>query len=227
MDFNQNKIVKAQQTQSITPQPINGKGAITSTKFKANVHQTASADMLPAPVRARLSALSQAYGLPVDLGNCNLASANPENIKALRALTDMAKANSKLLPELLKLSKSLMQADIKQAEFLSKLNDAALAHGEKLDTATAQIFSRFAQSQAKSAKLEHRVNARNQLLEQKTAAYNAYYQQSVYGNESQLIDLEYQLKSQDRQILKDSRQHRMTSAADRKAALAKYLDSAF
>lgn len=228
MDFNQNKIVKAQpqQTQSITPQPI-GKGAITSTKFKANAHQTASADMLPSPVRARLSALSQSFGLPVDLGNISLSDANPDNIKALRALADMAKGNSKLLPELLKLSKSLMQADIKQADFMVKLNDAALRHGEKIDSATAQIFARFAQNQAKSAKLETRINARNALIEQRTAAYNSYYSQSVYGSESQLIDIEYQLKSQDRQILKDSKQHRMQSAQDRKAALAKYLDSAF
>ena len=224
MDFNNNKLAKVQpQTQSITPQPI-GKGAIA---FKANAHQTASPDMLPAPVRARLSALSQAYGLPMDLGSCGLASSSPDNIKALRQIADMAKANSKLLPEMLKLVKQLQQADIKQADFMVRLNDAALKHGEKIDSATAAIFSRFAQNQAKSAKLEHRVNARNQLLEQRTAAYQNYYSQSVYGSESQLIDLEYQLKSQDRQILKDSKQHRMSSAAERKAQLQKYLDSAF
>ena len=221
MDFNNNKLAKS-QPQSISPQPI-GKGAIA---FKSEKHQTATTDMLPAPVRARLSALSQAYGLPLDLGNCGLASSNPENIKALRQIADMAKANSKLLPEMLKLVKQLQQADIKQAQFMERLNDAALKHGEKIDSATAAIFSRFAQSQAKSAKLEHRVNARNQLLEQKTAAYSAYYSQSVYGNESQLIDLEYQLKAQDRQTLKDSRQARMQSASERKIALQKYLDSA-
>lgn len=222
MDFN-NKIVKAQQPQSISPKPIQQGGKI----FKSGTHQNASPDMLPAPVRARLSALSQSYGLPIDLGNCGLSSSNPDNIKALRQIADMAKANSKLLPEMLKLVKQLMSADIKQADFLSKLNEASLRHGEKIDAATAQIFSRFAQNQAKSAKLETRINARNQLLEQRTAAYQSYYSQSIYGSESQLIDLEYQLKSQDRQILKDSKQNRMQSAQDRKKQLQAYLDSAF
>ena len=224
MDFNNNKLAKVQpQTQSITPQPI-GKGAIA---FKSGKHQTASPDMLPAPVRARLSALSQAYGLPMDLGSCGLASSSPDNIKALRQIADMAKANSKLLPEMLKLVKQLQQADIKQADFMVRLNDAALKQGEKIDSATAAIFSRFAQNQAKSAKLETRINARNQLLEQRTQAYNAYYQQSVYGSESHLIDLEYQLKAQDRQTLADSKQNRLQSAAERKAQLQKYLDSAY
>lgn len=224
MDFNQNKKLAKVQPQSIKPVPVQGGGGMT---YKAGTHLKASADMLPAPVRARLSALSQSYGLPVDLGNCNLSASNPDNIKALRQIADLAKANSKLLPELLKLTKQLMTADIKQADFLAKLNDAALKHGEKLDAATAQIFRRFAQSQAKSTKLEHRVNARNQLLEQRTAAYQQYYSQSVYGSESQLIDIEYQLKAQDRQILKDSKQNRMTSAQDRKKQLQAYLDSAF
>ena len=225
MDFNQksDKLTKV-QPEAIKPVPVQGGGAMT---FKAGSHKVASPDMLPAPVRARLSALSQAYGLPIDLGNISLGCSNPDNIKALRSIADMAKANSKLLPEMLKLTKQLMTADIKQAEFMAKLNDAALQHGEKIDSATAQIFSRFAQSQAKSAKLETRINARNQLLEQRTAAYNAYYSQSIYGSESQLIDIEYQLKSQDRQTLADSKQNRMQTAQERKAQLQKYLDSAF
>lgn len=222
MNFNQTS--KLATTTKLTTQPI----ATGSTqKFKAGSHMVASAEMLPAPVRARLSALSQSYGLPVDLGNVALADSNPENIKAMRVIADMALANSKLLPELMKLVSQLQKADIKQAEFLTKLNAAAIAHGEKIDSATAAIFSRFAQSQAKSAKLEHRTNIRNELLEKRSAAYASYYSQSVYGAESSLIDLEYQLKSQDNQILADSKQHRLKSASERKAKLQQYLDSAF
>jgi hypothetical protein len=220
MDFsNTSKITPV----TISPQPI----STGKQKFKAGKHMVASAKMLPQPVRARLSALSSAYGLPIDLGDIALQDVNPENIKALRIIADMAKANSKLLPEMLKLISQLQRADIKQAEFLVKLNDAALRHGEKIDAATAQIFSRFAQSQAKSNKLEHRVNTRNQLLEQRSAAYASYYSKSIYGAESALIDVEYQLKATDNQILTDSKQHRMKSASERKQKLQAYLDSAF
>ena len=222
MDFS-NNTTKLTTTTKITPQPI----ATGSKQFKSGSHMVASSNMLPAPVRARLSALSQAYGLPVDLGNIALQDSNPENIKAVRVIADMARANSKLLPEMMKLISQLQKADIKQAEFLGKLNDAALRHGEKLDSATAAIFSRFAQSQAKSAKLEHRVNVRNELLDKRSAAYQSYYSQSVYGSESALIDIEYQLKSQDNQILADSKQHRLKSASERKQKLQQYLDSAF
>jgi hypothetical protein len=222
MDFNQtSKITPATK---INPTPI---ATGSQQKFKAGSSMVASAEMIPQPVRARLTALSSAYGLPVDLGSLALADANPENIKALRSLADMARANSKLLPELLKLTKQLMSADIKQAEFMAKLNNAAIAHGEKLDTATAQIFSRFAASQAKSSKLEHRVNVRNELLDKRSAAYQSYYSQSVYGSESHLIDLEYQLKATDNQILADSRQHRLKANSERKAKLQQYLDSAY
>jgi hypothetical protein len=221
MDFtNTSKIT----TTKISPTPIASGG---TQKFKAGSHMVASSNMLPAPVRARLSALSQAYGLPVDLGNIALQDSNPENIKAVRVIADMARANSKLLPEMLKLTSQLMKADIKQSEFLTRLNESALKHGEKIDTATAQIFSRFAQSAAKSAKLEHRTNARNELLERRSAAYQSYYSQSVYGSESALIDIEYQLKAQDQQTLADSKQHRLKAVSERKQKLQAYLDSAF
>jgi hypothetical protein len=222
MDFNQPS--KLATTTKLSPTPISSG---SSQKFKTGKHLTASADMLPAPVRARLSALSQAYGLPLDLGNIALSDSNPENVKAIRVIADMARANSKLLPEMLRLVAQLQRADIRQSEFLVKLNSAAIAHGEKMDAATAQIFSRFAQSQAKSSKLETRVNARNQLLEQRTQAYQNYYSKSVYGSESQIIDLEYSIKSQDAQILADSKQHRMKSASERKQRLQQYLDSAY
>ena len=220
MDFKTTKIT----TTKITPQPIPTGG---TQKFKAGSHMVAGANMLPSPVRARLSALSSAYGLPVDLGNISLNDSNPENIKALRHIADMSKANSKLLPEMLKLTKQLMSADIKQAEFMQRLNDAALRHGEKIDAATAAIFSRFAASQVKSSKLEHRTNVRNELLERRSAAYQSYYSQSVYGSESALIDIEYQLKAQDQQTLADSKQHRLKAVSERKQKLQAYLDSAF
>ncbi len=222
MNFNQPSKSNL-STAKLSPSPV----ATGSKQFKTGKHMVSSADMLPAPVRARLSALSQAYGLPLDLGNISLADSNPENVKAIRVISDMARANSKLLPEMLRLVAQLQRSDIKQSEFLVKLNSAAIAHGEKIDSATAQIFSRFAQSTAKSSKLEHRVNLRNQLLEQRNNAYQQYYSQSVYGSESQLIDVEYQLKSQDAQILADSKKLRLRSASERKQRLQQYLDSAY
>ena len=199
----------------------------TPVGFKSGVHKVATSQLLPQPVRDNLSALSHHYGLPIDLGNFSLVDSNPENIKALRAIADMAKANSKLLPEVLKLTKQLMSADIKAAQFQEELAKASLKHGEKLDRATANIFLAFAKSTNKAAALEQKTNARKQLLEQRNQKYAQYYANSVYGAESELIDVEFDLATKNQQILKDSKVLRKQNAALRKHELQAYLDTAF
>ncbi|MFM6265366.1 MAG: hypothetical protein ACKPFA_02465, partial [Dolichospermum sp.] len=126
-------------------------------------------------------------GLPIDLSQINLHSATPENIKALRNITELLTANSKLLPELMKLTAKLLRSDIKLAEFHVNLTKCAVKHQTKLDKATADIWLTMAGYGAKSSKLEHRTNVRESLINQRTEAYGEYYQNSVYGTESKII----------------------------------------
>ncbi|MFM6671083.1 MAG: hypothetical protein ACKPJO_13295, partial [Dolichospermum sp.] len=156
-----------------------------------------------------------------------LHSATPENIKALRNITELLTANSKLLPELMKLTAKLLKSDIKLAEFHVNLTKCAVKHQTKLDKATADIWLTMAGYGAKSSKLEHRTNVRESLINQRTEAYGEYYQNSVYGTESKIIDVEYQIAASNRRILADGKQQKMESNQARKQKLAEYINSAF
>jgi hypothetical protein len=209
----------------INPTPIKPSG---TGKFKAGQVQQASAKlMLPPAIQGKLSAISKAYGLPIDLSQISLQSATPENIKALRNITELLTANSKLLPELMKLTARLLKSDIKLAEFHVNLTKCAVKHQTKLDKATADIWLTMAGYGAKSSKLEHRTNVRESLINRRTEAYGEYYQNSVYGTESKIIDVEYQIAASNRQILADGKQQKMESTQSRKQKLQEYINSAF
>jgi hypothetical protein len=60
----------------------------------------------------------------------------PENIQGMRSLVDLLVSNSKLLPELMKLTNQLLKADIKLAEFHKNLTKSAAKHQTKLDKTT-------------------------------------------------------------------------------------------
>lgn len=200
----------------------------TTGKFKAaTVQQASSKLMLPPALQGKLSAISKAYGLPIDLAAISLQSATPENIKALRNITELLTANSKLLPELMKLTAKLLKTDIKLAEFHVNLTKASIKHQTKLDKATADIWLAMAGYGAKASKLEHRTNVRDQLIQQRAEAYGDYYQNSVYGSESKIIDVEYQIAASNRQILTESKQQRMETTQARKQKLQEYINSAF
>jgi hypothetical protein len=210
---------------TIHPTPVKTSG---TAKFKAGMVQQASAKlMLPPAIQGKLSAISQAYGLPFDLSAIGLESATPDNIKALRNITELLTANSKLLPELMKLTAKLLKSDIKLAEFHVNLTKCAVKHQTKLDKATADIWLSMAGYGAKSSKLEHRTNVRESLINQRTEAYGEYYQNSVYGSESKIIDVEYQIAASNRQILADGKQQKMESNQSRKQKLQEYINSAF
>ncbi|MFM5899565.1 MAG: hypothetical protein ACKO8W_19120 [Dolichospermum sp.] len=208
----------------LTPKPITK----PETGFKAGkVTQASAALMIPPAIQGKLSAISKSYGLPIDLSQINLHSATPENIKALRNITELLTANSKLLPELMKLTAKLLRSDIKLAEFHVNLTKCAVKHQTKLDKATADIWLTMAGYGAKSSKLEHRTNVRESLINQRTEAYGEYYQNSVYGTESKIIDVEYQIAASNRRILADGKQQKMESNQTRKQKLAEYINSAF
>lgn len=210
---------------TIHPTPVKTSG---TAKFKVGMVQQASAKlMLPPAIQGKLSAISQAYGLPFDLSAIGLESATPDNIKALRNITELLTANSKLLPELMKLTAKLLKSDIKLAEFHVNLTKCAVKHQTKLDKATADIWLSMAGYGAKSSKLEHRTNVRESLISKRTEAYGEYYQTSVYGAESKIIDVEFQIAASNRQILADGKQQKMESNQSRRQKLQEYIDSAF
>jgi hypothetical protein len=209
---------------ALDPKPIFKAGG----KFKAGVVQQASAAlMIPPAIGTKLTAISKSFGLPIDLGQISLMDSNPENIKALRKITDLLTGNSKLLPELMKLTNQLLKADIKLADFHLNLTKSAVKHQERVDKASADIWLAMAGYGSKSGKLEHRTNTRTALIEKRDAAYADYYQNSVYGAESRVIDIEYNIASSNRAILAEGKAQKMGSINDRKMKLKAYVDSAF
>ncbi|MFM6134925.1 MAG: hypothetical protein ACKPCP_12310 [Sphaerospermopsis kisseleviana] len=222
------KVEKTTEIKEAAPAPIATAPNSKQGKFKAGTVQQASSKlMLPPAVQGKLSAISKAYGLPIDLAAISLQDANPENIKALRNITELLTANSKMLPELMKLTAKLLRADIKLAEFHYSLTKASIKHQEKIDKATADIWLAMSGYGAKASKLEHRTNVRDQLIQQRTEAYGEYYQNSVYGQESKIIDVEYQIAASNKQILTESKQKRMENTQERKQKLQAYIDGAF
>ncbi|MFN5988241.1 MAG: hypothetical protein ACK47Q_02220 [Dolichospermum sp.] len=217
----ENKDAIALETKPISAKPANN-------KYKTGVvGQASAALMIPPAIGAKLSAISKSYGLPIDLGQISLGESTPDNIKSLRKITDLITGNSKLLPELMKLTNQLLKADIKLSEFHVNLTKSAIKHQEKIDKASADIWLAMAGYGSKSGKLEHRTNTRTALIEKRDAAYAEYYQDSVFGAESKIIDAEYQIASINRAILAESKTKKMESINDRKQKLKAYVDSAF
>lgn len=210
----------AETKQQQEPQPIN--------QFKAGAIPTADAKLvIPPAVQTKLTALSKKYGLPFDLAAISLDGKMASNIKGFRKIADMVTGDSKLLPEMIKLVRQLMRAEIKLAQFYKLLTKESIKHQEKLDKETADIFLAMTGYQAKASKLEHRTNVRNQLKERRTQAYHSYYLNSVYGAESELIDVEFERLASDRQLLKESKLKKAEFDSQRKQKIADYVASAF
>jgi hypothetical protein len=150
-----------------------------------------------------------------------------ENIKAFRTIVDMVEGDSKLLPEMLKLVKKLMKSEIKLAQYHRGVVTASIQHQKKIDKYTADIFLKMAGYQANATKREHRTNVRNLIKEKRTQAYSNHYQTSVFGNESQLIDVEFERLASDNKVLTESKTSRIEFNSERKNKINQYVDSAF
>lgn len=209
---------KPPQTHQVTEKPKYKAGLITSPDAKL---------MLPPAIQAKLSAITQNYGLPIDLSNVSLVGDIPTQIKAMRQIVEMIEGNSKLLPELMKLMKRLLKAEIKLAQFHKLTVKAAIKHQEKIDKHTADIFLQMAGYGQKASKREHRTNVRNQIIEKRTQAYQDYYQNTVYGEESKIIDVEFQSLASNKKILGDSKTQEIKFQAERKKKVTEYVQSAF
>lgn len=197
-------------------------------KFKAGVIQTSDAKILiPPAIQGKLDALGKKYNLPFDLSNIALDGKMAENVKGIRQIADMVEGDSKLLPEMLKQIRRLMRAEIKLAQFHKLLVKAAVKHQEKLDKQTADIFLAMAGYKASATKLEHRTNLRSQLKEKRTAAYLSYYDNSVFGEESKLIDVEFEVLESNRKILADGKAERVKFNSERQQKIAEYVQSAY
>lgn len=183
---------------------------IPSAGFKTGVvHQASAAQMIPPVIAQRFKVLAANYGLELDLGNVSLADVTPDAIKAFRAKIELLAANAKLLPELMKLTKKLINADIQLAEFHRDLVKVSNEHQIKLDKATADIWLSMAGYGSKSGKLEHRTNVRSQLTQKQDELYSQYYQDSVYGKELQILDTQFKIKTSNQQILAAGRTQKM------------------
>ena len=199
-----------------------------TVKYKAGTVTTADAKlMLPPAIQTKLSAITQKYGLPIDLSNVSLEGDLPTQIKAMRKIVDMVEGNSKLLPELMKQMKRLFKAEIKLAQFHKLTVKAAIKHQEKIDKQTADIFLQMAGYGQRTSKREHRTNVRNQIIEKRTQAYNDYYQNTVYGEESKIIDVEFETLASNKKILGELKTVEIKANAERKKRVAEYVQSAF
>lgn len=200
----------------------------TDNKFKSGTLQTADAKlMLPPAIQGKLSALTTKYGIPFDLSNIGLDGKMADNVKALRTIVDMVEGDSKLLPEMLKLIKRLMKSEISLAKFHRGCTTAAIQHQEKLDKVTADIFLKMAGYGSKSTKLEHRTNVRNDIKAKRTQAYSNYYQDTVYGEEVGIIEVEYELLESNRKVLGASKVEKLKFNSERKQKITEYVQSAY
>jgi hypothetical protein len=219
--------IRKPQTTSTEPassQPSNNDVA----KFKTgSVPHSSGRLMLPPAIQATLTTIGQKYGLPLDLNEVSLDGTLAEKIAATRKIVDLAKADSKLLPEMMKLIKSLLKSELKLSDFHRKLSKEAIRYNVQMDKNMADIFLQMAGYKAKSAKLEHRTNLRSQLKEKRTQAYLNYYSDSVFGEESKIIDVEFETLSSNQKILSESKQERIKLESDRKQKLAQYINSAY
>lgn len=228
MDIRKPEVKSDSQSQQSTETKNNSSSSQQNLKYKPGVVTTADAKlMLPPAIQAKLSTITQKYGLPIDLSNVSLSGDMASQIKAMRQIVEMIEGNSKLLPELMKLMKRLFKAEIKLAQFHKLTVKAAVKHQEKIDKQTADIFLQMAGYGQRASKREHRTNVRNQIIEKRTAAYQDYYQNTVYGEESKIIDVEFETLVSNKKILGESKSKEIKFNSERKKKVAEYVQSAF
>lgn len=228
MDIRKPKEATTEETKASNQSKQSSGTASDKLTYKAGLVTRPDAKlMLPPAIQGKLSAITQQYGLPIDLSNIGLTGDMPSQIKVMRQIVEMVEGNSKLLPELMKLMKRLFKAEIKLAQFHKLTVKAALKHQEKIDKQTADIFLQMAGYGQKASKREHRTNVRNSIIEKRTQAYQDYYQNTVYGEESKIIDVEFETLASNKKILTESKTQQVKFNADRKKKVEEYVQSAF
>jgi hypothetical protein len=212
-----------------TPLKRRVKPSNSESKLTQNTHATAKS-LLPPIIASKLTQFSQAYGLNFDLGNLNFDSINPEEVKAYRTLVEIIQNKAELLPEILKLSKQVMKADLKMADAQSQLANAAMQHQVKLDEKTAEILLNFQKFEHKSKALASRLARIQKLREREFEARQEFYENSVLGDALERVDIKIeqrqlvqnQLQGQKVKTLKNKTQRKLDTNEQRQT----YIDSA-
>lgn len=228
VDIKQSKKSKTNTKDTTTNNKITKSDKKEDT-FKAGAVQYADGElMIPPRIQSMLNSIGAQYGVPFDLANISIGDGTmAEKTKALRTIVDMMTNDSKLLPEMFKLIKKLLNKDIKLAKFHAKLVKAATDHQIKLDKSVADIALTMAGFQATSEKRQLKTNKRIEIIETRAEKYKDYYSGSVFGDEMALIDIEIQTKTVNQKALSASKQERIKFDADRKEKSIAYINSAF
>lgn len=214
---------QSQATESkASPSPVE-----VNKSFTAGTINTADPKvMLPPSVQVILQSISKKYNLPCDLSNITIGDGKLASIvKGVRVIADMVEADSKLLPDLIRLTKKIMLGEEKLANFQLNISKLAVKHQQKIDATTAEIFLLMAKASQKASKLELKTNARNALLEKRANAYTQYYQGSIYAQESALIDVEYQVLSDEKKLLSESKTKKVQFNSERRQKMIEYINS--
>ncbi|NEP59921.1 MAG: hypothetical protein F6K31_23435 [Symploca sp. SIO2G7] len=183
--------------------------------------------MLPEFVSLKLKELGERYGISFDLDNISLDGTMAEKVKVIRKISDMAVADSKLLPEMLKSVKKLLRAEISLAKYHKSVSQAALKHQEKVDKTTSELFLKMAGYQEKAGKLELKTNRKLTLMQKRSEAYAAYHENSVFSSEANLIDVEFEVLGETAKTLTEGKEKRKRLQGQRKVKLQQYIDSAY
>lgn len=173
---------------------------------------TKAADFIPPMARGILQNLSKQYNLPFDIGSVELSNDKfASQIGSLKKIVGLLNANSKLLPELLKLVKQVVNADLKLANFHKQATKLAMEHKTQLDRETADMFLTMFNYQQKSSRLESKVNRRAALAANRTQAIAAFHQ-GAFSEAVALTNAEYEI------ALSDKRANSAAKIAAKKAS---------
>ena len=187
----------AKKQQQKTTDQQNTQSRLNIPTFTAGSNTSSSASTcIPAVIAKKLTALSQQYNLPIDLGNVSLTDLSPDKIKAFRQGVDVIKSNAKMLPEMLKLAASLMKSDIQLATFHKDLCKLNLKHQGSLDKNAADTFLAMVGYANKASRLEGRVNRRLQIMEKRTQVWEEYNNNTLLGQANKVIDAEFEVASE-------------------------------
>lgn len=200
----------------------------TTVKFKTGTVPHASGRlMIPPSIQTTLDVLSEKYGLPLNLNEVALDGTLADKIAATRKIVDLVNADSKLLPEMFKLVRKLLKSELRLAEYHKKVVKEAIRFNTTIDKQTSDIFLAMAGYKAKSSKTEHRTNTRAKLIEQRTEAYTKYQEDSVFKNESAVIDAEFAVLASNNKILSESKTQKVDLDNERKEKLNEYVMRAY
>lgn len=199
----------------------------TQKEFKAGQYQTSNAAMIPAPIAALLSQVSQQYGLPFDMGKLTLQQMTPDNLNQFRTIVDMMRRNAKLIPEFVKLAKQLLKADYKMVEYYKDVTKLGIKHQEKIDKATADIFASMVKHTAKSALLEYKTNRRADLKNAQNNAELNFFEDSVIGDAVQLANATIERQIDTQRMLTASKKNKINFNAIRRQDDIRHNESAY